>query len=74
MDTLKSPPVTHYLLKMMNGQPYLSLSIVHAPQVTPRHSKPRLSIDSLHIARLNETETEMLKFMNIHKAHYIGLD
>ena len=64
MDSLKSSLVAHYLLKMMNSQPYFSLSIVHTPQVTPSHSKPRLRINSLHIACLNGTETGVVE---VHK-------
>lgn len=44
--------VNIYLFEVMNSKPYLSLSIEHAAQVTPRHGKTRLGLNRLQIARL----------------------
>lgn len=41
-----------HLLKMMNGQPDLSLSIEHAAQVAPCHGKVWLSLNCLQVASL----------------------
>ena len=40
------------LFKVVNGQPYFPLCIVHTPQVAPRHCKGRMSFNGLPVACL----------------------
>ena len=42
-----------YLLKVMNGQPNLSLSIEDTAKVTPRHCKAGLCFYCFQVARLS---------------------
>lgn len=41
-----------YLLKVVYGQPYLSLGVEHTTQVAPSHRKVGLSLNSLQVTRL----------------------
>lgn len=45
-----------YLLKVMDGQPYLSHAVVHTSQVAPRHCKRGLGLDGLGITHLQPVE------------------
>lgn len=43
----------YYLLKVMNSQPYFSLSIEHTAKITPGHCKTGLCFYCFQVARLS---------------------
>lgn len=55
-----------YLFKMMNCQPYLTLSIEHTSQITPSYSKVWLGFNSLQITSLKIWKKKSFNIKNFY--------